>query len=99
MAPWRSSSKNPRKMNLQPILNNNSLWAHTELEFDVLGVTRKLVKYGVHSSKRKNPKVIMDKKSVEIIYYFCLSADSQYLSISSLSKVRKLCIIVQILNK
>ena len=51
-----------------------------ELEFDVLGITRKLMKYGVHSSKRKNPKVLMDKKSVEIIYYFCLLADSQYLT-------------------
>jgi hypothetical protein len=29
-------------------------WAHVELELDVLGVHEKLVKYVVHSFKRKN---------------------------------------------
>jgi hypothetical protein len=53
MATSRSSSKNTlsRKMNLKPILNKTSPRAHTESEFDVLGVPRKLVKYAVHSSK------------------------------------------------
>jgi hypothetical protein len=40
-------------MSLIPIFNKNSPWAHTESEFDVLGVHGKLVKYVVHSSKRK----------------------------------------------
>jgi hypothetical protein len=54
MAVCRSSSKNTRKMNLKPILNKTSPHAHMELELDVLGVHRKLVKYVVHLSKRKN---------------------------------------------
>jgi hypothetical protein len=41
-------------MNLKPNLNKTSLWAHTELEFDMLGIPEKLVKYVIHSSKRKN---------------------------------------------
>jgi hypothetical protein len=32
----------------------NSPRAHTELELDVFGIHGKLVKYVVHSSKRKN---------------------------------------------
>jgi hypothetical protein len=46
------------KMNLIPIFNKTSPRAHTELELDVLGVLEKLVKYVVHSSKRKNDKKI-----------------------------------------
>jgi hypothetical protein len=38
-------------MNLQPILNKNSPWAHTESEFDALG--GKLVEYVVPLLKRK----------------------------------------------
>jgi hypothetical protein len=56
MAAYRSSLKNTGKMNLNPVLNKNSPRAHTELEFDVLGVLGKLVKYVVHSSKRKKWK-------------------------------------------
>jgi hypothetical protein len=41
-------------MNLITALNKTSLRAHTELELDVLGVLGELVKYVVHSSKRKN---------------------------------------------
>jgi hypothetical protein len=41
-------------MSFIPIFNKNSPWAHTESEPDVLGVHGKLVKYVVHSSKRKN---------------------------------------------
>jgi hypothetical protein len=48
----RSSSKNIGKMNLKLILNKNSPRAHTESEFDVLGVHGKLVKYIIHSSKK-----------------------------------------------
>jgi hypothetical protein len=40
-------------MNLQPILNKKSRWAHMELELDVLGVVRKLVQYVVYMSKMK----------------------------------------------
>jgi hypothetical protein len=43
-------------MNLNPILNKISPRARTELEFDVFGVPKKLVKYVVHLSKRKKWK-------------------------------------------
>jgi hypothetical protein len=39
-------------MDLQPILNKNTPQAHMELEYDMLGVAGKLMKYVVHSSKR-----------------------------------------------
>jgi hypothetical protein len=54
MAACRSSSKNTRKMSLIPVFNRNLPQAHTELEFDVLGVHGMLVKYVAHLSKRKN---------------------------------------------
>jgi hypothetical protein len=50
---YRSSSNYTKELNLQPILIKNSPQAHMELEFDVLGVGGKLMKYVVHSSKRK----------------------------------------------
>jgi hypothetical protein len=53
MAACRSSSKNTGKMSLIPVFNKNLPWAHTESEFDVFGVHGKLVKYVIHSSKRK----------------------------------------------
>jgi hypothetical protein len=46
--------KNYKKMNLEPILNKNSPWAHIKLDFEVLGVTKKLVKYVIHLSKNNN---------------------------------------------
>jgi hypothetical protein len=54
MAACRSSSESTGKMSLLPIFNKNSPRAHTESELDVLGIHGKLVKYVVHSSKRKN---------------------------------------------
>jgi hypothetical protein len=54
MAAYRSSLENTRKMNLIPVLNKTSPWAHTESELGVLGVHKKLAKYVVHLSKRKN---------------------------------------------
>jgi hypothetical protein len=58
-SPWailattcRSSSKNIGKVNIQPMLNKNSPWAHMETEFDVLGVAKKLVKIVLHLSTR-----------------------------------------------
>jgi hypothetical protein len=54
MAACRSSSENSGKMSLILVLNKNSPRAHTESELGVLGVHGKLVKYVVHSSKRKN---------------------------------------------
>jgi hypothetical protein len=54
MATCRSSLENIGKMIRTPVLNKTSPWAHTELELDMLGVPRKLVKYVVHLSKRKN---------------------------------------------
>jgi hypothetical protein len=48
------TSKNIEKMNLKPILNKTSPQAHMELEFDVLSIPKKLVKYVVHLFKRKN---------------------------------------------
>jgi hypothetical protein len=53
MAARRISLENTLKMNLKPILNKTSPWAHTELEFDMLGVIRKLAKYVVHLSNEK----------------------------------------------
>jgi hypothetical protein len=54
MAAHRSSSENTKKMNLIPNLNKTSPRIHTKSELDILGVLRKLVKYVIHSSKRKN---------------------------------------------
>jgi hypothetical protein len=53
MAACRRSSEIAGKMNLKPIFNKNSPRAHTKSKFDVLGVHGKLVKYVIHSSKRK----------------------------------------------
>jgi hypothetical protein len=53
MAACRSSSENSGKMSLILVFNKNSPRAHTESELYVLGVHGKLVKYVVHSSKRK----------------------------------------------
>jgi hypothetical protein len=55
----RSSLENTWKMSLIPVFNKNSPQAHTESELDVLGVHGKLVKYVVHSSKRKKWKKII----------------------------------------
>jgi hypothetical protein len=54
MAACRSSSKNTGKMSLMLVFNKNLPRDHTESELDELGVHGKLVKYVVHSSKRKN---------------------------------------------
>jgi hypothetical protein len=54
MAACRSSLENTGKMSLIPVFNKNSPQAHTESELDVVGVHGKLVKYVVHSSKRKD---------------------------------------------
>jgi hypothetical protein len=51
MTAFGSFPKNTKKMNLRPILNKNSQ-DHIELEFDELGVDRKLVNYVVHSFKQ-----------------------------------------------
>jgi hypothetical protein len=56
MIACRSSSEYTRKMSLISIFNKTSPRTHTELEFDVLDVHKKLVKYVVHLSKRKNWK-------------------------------------------
>jgi hypothetical protein len=54
MAACRSSLENTWKMSLMLVFNKNSPRAHTESELGVLGVHGKLVKYVVHSFKRKN---------------------------------------------
>jgi hypothetical protein len=54
MAACWSSLENTVKMSLILVFNKNSPRAHTESELGVLGVHGKLVKYVVHSSKRKN---------------------------------------------
>jgi hypothetical protein len=48
MAAYRSPSKNTGKLKLQPILNRNSPWPHTESKLGILRVTRKLM--NIHSS-------------------------------------------------
>jgi hypothetical protein len=55
----RSSLENTGKMSLLPDFNKNSPRAHTESELGVFGVHGKLVKYVVHSSKRKYWKKII----------------------------------------
>jgi hypothetical protein len=59
--PWAASAtwlyvgaphKIQEKMSLILIFNKISPWAHTESDFDVLGVHGKLVKYVVHSFKK-----------------------------------------------
>jgi hypothetical protein len=54
MAACRSSLENTGKMNLRLVLNKTSPRVHTELELDMLDVLKKLAKYVVHLSKRKN---------------------------------------------
>jgi hypothetical protein len=54
MAACRSSLENTGKMSLIPVFNKNLPWAHSESKLGVLGVYEKLLKYVVHSSKRKN---------------------------------------------
>jgi hypothetical protein len=51
VAKHKSSSKNARKLNLQPILNKKSPWVHMESDFEVLGIAIKLAKYVIHLSK------------------------------------------------
>jgi hypothetical protein len=53
MAACRNFSETTRKMNLIPVLNKASPQAHIESELNELGVPGKLMKYVVHSSKRK----------------------------------------------
>jgi hypothetical protein len=54
MVECRSSLENIGKMSLIPFFNKNSPRVHTESKLDVLGVHGKLVKYVVHSFKRRN---------------------------------------------
>jgi hypothetical protein len=54
MAACRSSSKNTGEMSSIPVFDKTSPRAHTKSELNMLGVYRKLVKYVVHLSKRKN---------------------------------------------
>ena len=57
MAACRSSLENIGIMNLIPILNKTSPWAHMESELDEFGVHKRLMKYVVHSSKTKIEKI------------------------------------------
>jgi hypothetical protein len=43
-----------RKNDLNTHFQQKFAWTHTESELDMLGVHEKLVKYVVHSSKRRN---------------------------------------------
>jgi hypothetical protein len=54
MAACNGSLENTRKMSLILVFNKNSPRAHMGSELGVLGVHRKLMKYVVHSAKRKN---------------------------------------------
>jgi hypothetical protein len=56
MTTSRSSSKNTRNMNLQPVLNTHLPWAHKELGFGMLGVSRKLIKGVI-----KNQNLVLNK--------------------------------------
>jgi hypothetical protein len=46
--------RNTGKMNLISVFNKTSPRVHIASELDVFGIHGKLVKYVVHSSKRKN---------------------------------------------
>jgi hypothetical protein len=59
VATYGSSSKNTGKINLKPTLNKNVPQAHMGLEFDVLGVARKLVKFEVSCPKQKVEKKML----------------------------------------
>jgi hypothetical protein len=41
------ASQKIQEMNLQPILNENPPWTHIELEIDVLGLAKILVKHSL----------------------------------------------------
>jgi hypothetical protein len=56
MAACRSSLENIGKINLIPFFNKNLPRAHIESELDVLGIHKRLVKYVVHLSERRNCK-------------------------------------------
>jgi hypothetical protein len=75
MAACRSSSENIVKLSLIPVFNKNLPWAHTKLELDVLGIHGKLMKYVVHSSKRKKKlKIFFFTQATQIaIYEFLVS--------------------------
>jgi hypothetical protein len=45
-------------MSLIPIFNKTSPHAYTELELDVFGIPKNLVKFVIHSSKKKMKKII-----------------------------------------
>jgi hypothetical protein len=53
-------------MNKQPILNKNSPWIHTKLEFGVLGVAKKLVKYVVQLFKKKKSSMPSPKLAFSV---------------------------------
>jgi hypothetical protein len=44
----KNSSKNTKKLNLQPISNTELFPTHKKLELDVLGFAKKLVKDVIH---------------------------------------------------
>jgi hypothetical protein len=56
MTAYWNSLKKSRKMDLQLILNKSSPWAHTNLEFNVVDIAKKLVKYVVYLFQ-KNRKI------------------------------------------
>jgi hypothetical protein len=64
MVAFKSSSKNARKLNLQPISNNRSFETHMELELGRLGIVGKLVKDAI-----KLWRVNFEKKNKKITSY------------------------------
>jgi hypothetical protein len=50
-AMWLYVGDLQKYMNLQSILNKNSPWVHVELDINMLGVIKKLVKYVIYLSK------------------------------------------------
>jgi hypothetical protein len=57
MAPFRSSSKIIRNLNLEPVSNIEIFPTRTKLELSVLCVTGKLVKDVIHMCKRNFEKI------------------------------------------
>jgi hypothetical protein len=69
MPACRSSLESTWKMSLILIFNKNSPWAHAASELGGLGVYRELVKYVIHSSKKKN------WNKIKFLHTYCLNSN------------------------
>jgi hypothetical protein len=69
---YKSPSKTIRKTNLQPISNKVSPWAYMELEFDVIGVAKKLPIYVIYLFQKRKEFIslfLWCPKSKQDVFY------------------------------